>query len=144
MATKRTTGIGSSVKRLDHVGIVVDDITAAKRLLSETFGLNLVREVEVPALARRGAFFQCGDAMIEVIEDLDPAAKARVLDGASARVEHVAIEVDGLDSVLTALQALGVKADSRGIVRVGSRLNAWTDPTTTDGIIFQLLSPAPD
>ncbi len=130
------------LKRLDHVGIVVDDLSDAKRLLGQTLGLRLVRELEVPARMRRVAFFQCGDAEIEVIEDLNAEAKARALDGANARIEHVAVEVDGVDSVLTALESLGVKADSRGILRVGSRLNAWTDPSTTDGIMFQLLSSA--
>jgi hypothetical protein len=112
-------------------------------LLGETLGLHLVRELEVAELARRVAFFQCGDAQIEVIEDMDPEAMAQALGGAAARIEHVAIEVDRLDSVL-ALERLGVKTDSRGITRVGSRDNVWTDPSTTDGIMLQLLSNAPD
>jgi methylmalonyl-CoA/ethylmalonyl-CoA epimerase len=128
------------LKRLDHVGIVVDDLTDAKRLLSETFGLSLVSEFEVAQLSRRVAFFQCGDARIEVIEDLDPEAKARVLDGAPARIEHVAVEVDDVASVLAALEGLGVRPNSTGILRAGPRVNAWTDPSTTDGIMFQLLS----
>lgn len=131
------------VKRLDHVGIVVDDLTDAKRLLGETLGLSLVRELDVPELSRRVAFFQCGDARIEVIEDLDAKAKARVLDGATARIEHIAVEVEAVDSALAALGALGVRADSHGILRVGTRVNAWTDPSTTDGIVFQLLSESP-
>ena len=91
------------LKRLDHVGIVVDDLGEAKRLLGQTLGLRLARELEVPARMRRVAFFQCGDAEIEVIEDLNAEAKALALDGASARIEHVAVEVDGVESVLTAL-----------------------------------------
>lgn len=132
------------IKRLDHVGVVVDDLAEAKRFLSETLGLRLARELDVPALARRVAFFECGDASIEVIEDLDPAAKARALGGASARIEHLALEVDSVDGVLASLGKLGVKADSRGVVRVGARLNAWTDASTTDGVPYQLLSPAED
>jgi methylmalonyl-CoA/ethylmalonyl-CoA epimerase len=128
------------IKRLDHVGIVVDDLDDAKRFLGETLGLHLFRELEVPALARRVAFFQCGDASIEVIEDLNLESKNRVLGGAGARVEHIALEVDGVDTVLAALVRLGVKTDARGTLRVGSRLNAWTDPDTTDGVVYQLLS----
>ncbi len=132
------------IKRLDHVGIVVDDLASAKRFLSETLGLQLVREMDVPALARRVAFFQCGDASIEVIEDMDLETKAGVLKGASARIEHLALEVDSVDGELASLGGLGVKADSRGVVRVGARMNAWTDPLTTDGVMYQLLSPAED
>ena len=129
------------VKRLDHIGIVVDSLADAKQFLRHTLGLQLVRELEVPALARRVAFFQCGDAAIEVIEDLDLESKSQALAGASARIEHVALEVEGVDTVLAALAGLGVRADSRGVLRIGSRLNAWTDPDTTDGVVYQLLSP---
>jgi catechol 2,3-dioxygenase-like lactoylglutathione lyase family enzyme len=132
------------LKRLHHVGIVVDDLADAKHLLGVTLGLRLVRELEVPLLARRVAFFEVGDAEIEVIEDLDADARQRTLSGASARIEHVAIEVDSVESVLAGLEGLGVKTDSKGIVRVGSRLNAWTDPSTSDGIMFQLVSSVPD
>jgi len=132
------------IKRLDHVGIVVDDLTDAKRLLGQTLGLHLSRELEVPTLARRVAFFQCGDAMIEIIEDLDAAAKARALSGASARIEHIAIEVDDVDSALDQLRASGVRTNGLGILRVGSRRNAWTDPATTDGIVIQLMSHSPE
>jgi len=132
------------IKRLDHVGIVVDDLTDAKTFLSNVLGLHLVREVEVPALARRVAFFKCGESELEVIEDLNLESKAKALHGGSARIEHIALEVDGVSSVSAALAGLGVKIDDHGILLVGSRLNAWTDPSTTDGIVFQLLSSVPD
>jgi methylmalonyl-CoA/ethylmalonyl-CoA epimerase len=132
------------LKRLDHVGIVVDDLAKAKRLLGEVLGLSLVREVEVLALERRAAFYQCGDASIEVIEDLNAESKVKNLRGGTAHIEHIAVEVDAVTSVLAALGRLGVKVDSHGIVRVGSRLNAWTDPDTTQGIMFQFLSSAPE
>ncbi len=131
------------IKRLDHVGIVVDDLAEAKRFLSQVLGLRLVRELEVPPLARRVAFFQCGDAELEVIEDENPESKAQALSGRTARIEHIALEVDSVGSVSAALAGLGVQIDGHGILHVGSRLNAWTDPSTTDGIVFQLLSPAP-
>lgn len=132
------------IKRLDHVGIVVDDLASAKRFLSETLGLQLIRELDVPALARRVAFFQCGDVSIEVIEDLDMESKARALNGATARIEHVALEVDNVEGELALLGRGGVKADGRGVVSVGARLNAWTDPLTTDGVMYQLLSQVGD
>jgi methylmalonyl-CoA/ethylmalonyl-CoA epimerase len=128
------------IKRLDHVGIVVDDLDDAKRFLSGILGLHLVQEMDVPPLARRVAFFRCGDASIEVIEDLDPESKARGLDGAKARIEHVALEVDNVDGELESLGGLGVKANSLGVVSIGMRRHVWTDPHSTDGVMYQLFS----
>jgi len=127
-------------KRLHHVGILVDDFRAAKTLLGETLGLRLSREMEVPARSRRVAFFECGEAEIELIEDLDLKARERNLGGSTARIEHVAIEVDNVQTTLDELGAAGVRPDRNGLVRSGTRVNAWTEPRTTSGIMFQFLS----
>lgn len=123
---------------MDHIGVVVDDLEEGKRFLAEVLGLQLERALEVSALKRRVAFFRCGEVEIELIEDLDPDAKQRVLGGASAVVEHVALEVDDLDGTMTALSGLGVRA-GLGPLRAGGRVNLWTDPASTDGVMYQLL-----
>lgn len=125
-----------SLKRLDHIGVVVDDLEEAKRFLAETLGLELDRTVEIPG--RRGAFFRCGGSEIEVLEEMEPEARERILGGAKARIEHIAIEVDDLDRTMAALEGLGVRA-GRAPIATGDRVNLWTDPDTCDGVMYQLI-----
>ncbi len=63
------------VKRLDHVGVVVDRLVEAERWLGETFRLPVQRTLEVPEGRIREVFYTCGDTRIEVLETGDPEAR---------------------------------------------------------------------
>ena len=127
-----------SVKRLDHVGVVVADPAAARRFLTDALGLEVDREVDASSIGRRGVFFRCGDVEIELIEELDPAERERVLGGARAKIEHLAVRVDSMQETMAALSAKGVRF-SRGPVALGGRQNTWTDGDSCEGIVFQLI-----
>jgi methylmalonyl-CoA/ethylmalonyl-CoA epimerase len=129
-----------AVKRVHHIGVAVADLARAKRVLGDTFGLPLVREHDGgnPSVA----FYRCGEVEIELLEFSRPADRAAWLDGDRlGRIEHIAIEVDDLDSTLRALDALGVTADPPRAGPLGE--SARTHPATTTGIVLQLLKPAP-
>jgi methylmalonyl-CoA/ethylmalonyl-CoA epimerase len=126
------------VRRIDHVGVIVDDLDDAARLLGD--GLGLERTTTVDRDDLRLAFFRCGDVSIEIIELLDPGLRReRLGDGARARIEHIAFEVGDLDDALAALGALGVELNSPPL-RSGTRTMVWTDPATSDDIMFQFVA----
>jgi catechol 2,3-dioxygenase-like lactoylglutathione lyase family enzyme len=125
------------VQRVDHVGIFVDDLAAAKTFLVEKFGFTVLREAE--SGDRQMTFLQNGDAVIEFLYLLDPAARAVKLDGATARIDHIALEMNALGDTLGKLEGLGVKPDDRGIINWGERKCMWTDSTTTAGVVYQLI-----
>ena len=126
------------IKRFDHVGILVDDLEEAKRFVGSVLGLPLIREREVPERRRRTASFMCGEVEIELVMDLEPEQKARLLDRANARIEHIGIEVDDIQAAIKVLATQGVRLRGDTLLR-GTRLNAWTDPVTTDGVVYQLM-----
>ena len=128
----------ASMKRIDHVGVIVADFEEASRLLTDDLGLPRADGTTNPGI--RTAFFRCGDASIEIIEVLDPESRrVRLGEGAKARIEHIAIEVDDLELVLKTLERLGIrsKAPPR---RSRDYLTFWTDAETSGGIGFQFLS----
>ena len=57
------------LKRIDHVGIVVDDLESASRLLRDVLGMTFVRSVEIPAARWRAL-----DASGETLRDIDVPA----------------------------------------------------------------------
>jgi methylmalonyl-CoA/ethylmalonyl-CoA epimerase len=126
------------VGRIDHIGVIVDDLDDAGRLLGEGFGLERTTTAERDDL--RLAFYRCGDVSIEVIEMLDPdLRRERLGDGARARIEHIAFEVPDLEQALTALAALGIEPNAPPL-RSGGRTMIWTDPATSDDIMFQFVA----
>jgi methylmalonyl-CoA/ethylmalonyl-CoA epimerase len=126
------------VKRIDHVGVIVDDLEDAARLLGDGFGLERVSSVERDDL--RLMFFRCGDVSIEIIEMLDPQLRReRLGEGARARIEHIAFEVSDLKQTLGALGALGIEPNAPPL-RSGDRTMFWTDPRTSDDVMFQFVA----
>ncbi len=125
------------LKRIDHVGVIVDDLEEAKRFLSD-LGLRFDRDLEIPGRLR-AAFFACGETQLEVIEVDEPAERTQRLGEGRARIEHVAFEVDSLTTTLRALRGLGVETTTADPLAVGANLNYWTKAETTDGVQYQLI-----
>jgi methylmalonyl-CoA/ethylmalonyl-CoA epimerase len=124
------------LRRLDHVGVIVEDLEAAKRLLGD-LGLELTETLETGDLT--AAFFKCGDASVEVIEVHDEAQRRKRLgDGNRARIEHIAFDVGDLEAALGALGALGVEPNAPPR-RLPDRSMIWTEPETSGGIMFQFV-----
>ena len=132
---------------IDHIGIVVEDLEAAMRFLGETLGLDLRTVVELPELGMTNAFFCCGEADIELIGVADPEVRRQRLGDGRARIEHIGIRVDDLEATSSALEDKGVRltgipnVDAAHPVpfRVGNRVNVWTDPATTGGVVYQFI-----
>ena len=123
------------MRKLDHVGVVVDDLDEAATLL-EALGLVESERAEHDGL--KLAFFTAGNAMVELIEPTDPEIRAQRLGDVRARIEHIAFEIGDLDGALSALGALGVEPNAPPR-RLPDRSMFWTDPETSDGIMFQFV-----
>lgn len=126
-------------ERIDHIGVIVDDITAAAALL-ESLGMQLERAQDVPERNVKIAFYHCGDGRIELIEPTsDEARRRRLGEGNPARIEHIGVEVHDVSRIMKAVQGLGIELTTGVPVPVGPNLNAWTQPETSEGIQFQLV-----
>jgi regulator of ribonuclease activity A len=125
------------LKRLEHIGIVVNDLEEAARLLGDGFALRRDGGSETAAL--RTAFFTPGSgARVELIEIADDEQRReRLGEGNAARIEHIAFEVDDLDATVAALAALGIEITEPPRISGGYR-TTWTVASTTDGVKFQL------
>jgi methylmalonyl-CoA/ethylmalonyl-CoA epimerase len=130
------------LKRVHHIGVAVADLGRARELLGEKLGLPLVRESQGSGAIPSTAFYQCGEVQIELLEHERPEDRAAWLGGDNTgRIEHIAIEVDDLEATLRALEALGITAAPPRPGPLG--VSARTNPETTNGIVLQLLQPAP-
>jgi catechol 2,3-dioxygenase-like lactoylglutathione lyase family enzyme len=112
-----------TVRRMDHVGIVVDDLADAIAFFVE-LGLELAGEAEVEGewvdriIGLNGVRSQIamlrtpdGHSRIELTEFHTPAAEhsARPEPANAAGIRHVTFLVDALDDVVARLQARGAK-----------------------------------
>lgn len=130
---------------LDHVGILVRDLEAAKRFASDTLGLELEREGPQPALGLNTAFFRAGPALIEFIEHQDADTGEEKRAGAVAKLDHLALRVDDLAATHDALASDGASFDQADEpIRLGPNDNYFSKAESTHGIRLQLMHPAAD
>lgn len=123
------------LKRIDHIGVVVQDLAAARELLEGKLGLEVYREIDNENL--RAAFLRCGDSAIELIEMKDPVrGRERIGGAATARVEHIAIEVGSLAETMPALEALGI-AFTGEPQTFGAYTSVWTRAETSGDVMYQ-------
>jgi methylmalonyl-CoA/ethylmalonyl-CoA epimerase len=123
--------------RVHHIGVVVDDLEEAGKLLQYGFGMDARPGVDRAEL--RTVFFSCGQVSIELIEVHEPSARAARLGVSErARIEHIAFEVDDIYRIATALEAVGVRSNAPPRVS-GDYVTFWTDPRTSAGIMYQFL-----
>ncbi len=130
------------LERVDHIGIVVRDLGNVRVVVESTLGLRVRREQVIVGRPGRSVFYRCGDIDLELIEVLDPTELERRLGGTTARIEHIAFAVSDLQSAIGSLTKSGVRTTDP--VPLGGRLNSWTVPETSGGIMFQLVQDSHD
>ncbi len=131
---------------LHHVGIVVADLEAAKRLFVETLGCELDSETYLDSLGLNVAFVGAGRVQIELIEPTrEPERRERLGTGA-ARIEHLAFEVDDLDAAaatmsddgVTMVGGIGPEAVVGEVLELKTGRNVFSLPATSLDLLFQL------
>ena len=60
------------VTRVDHIGIAVKDLEAAKKFYEEVLGLKSAGDEVVEEQKVRVCFFPCGDSELELLESTSP------------------------------------------------------------------------
>ncbi len=86
------------ITKINHVGIVVDDYEAGKKLYGEGLGLEYLKEEEMPAHGCKIAFFHCGEVMIEVITPIGPGLSQKFLEEHGPGLHHICYETDDIDA----------------------------------------------
>ena len=135
---------------IDHVGIAVADMEAAKAFYRETFGMETVHEEVneeqgvLEAMVRVGPAGDASGAMIQLLAPLDESSTiARFLDRFGPGIQQLAYRVTDLEAVSTVLRERGVRllydVAKRGTA--GSLVN-FVHPKDAGGVLVELVEPA--
>ncbi len=125
------------LKRIDHVGVVVDDLERVSRFLADVLGMELVRTLDSRERRLRANFFRCGDVDVELIELEDPEARASRLGENPARIDHIAIEVDDLAAAAGQLAERGIRMSTSAPARTATTVSFFSEPDSSAGVMLQ-------
>jgi methylmalonyl-CoA/ethylmalonyl-CoA epimerase len=133
---------------IDHVGVAVADLEAAKAFYATTFGMRLVHEEVNEDQGVREAMMAVGDSgsCVQLLAPLTPESTiARFLDRSGPGVQQVAYRVEDVDAASTVLRQRGMRMlyDSPRRGTAGSRVN-FVHPKDAGGVLVELVEPAHD
>src|SRR5258708_11463316 len=130
------------IRKIDHVAIAVNDIDAALAKYKELFGLVERERETVASQKTEAALLPIGDSNIELISPKGNDGLAKFLDKRGPGLHHIAVEVEGIESALAFLKALGVPLIDDA-PRQGARCHkvAIVHPKATGGVLIELVEP---
>jgi len=124
---------------LDHIGIAVNSIDAAKKIY-EDLGLHVGHVETVETQKVRTAFLSVGDAAIELLEPSGPDSTiAKYIEKRGEGIHHICLRVDDLDAQLARLKERGYRLINEAPVpgAHGCRV-AFLHPAAGNGVLIEL------
>lgn len=129
------------VKRIDHIGIAIADVAAAKRFYEDLLGLTLTHEEVVTDQGVRTYFYPLAGVKLELLESVTPDGPiARYLEKRGPGMQHLAVEVDDIEDAIAELKAKGVRMlDETPRKGVENTRIAFVHPKDTHGVLLELV-----
>lgn len=127
-----------NLRGIEHIGIVVDRLERAEREVTEVLGLEQVAHLEKDDV--RASFYACGSTRLELLQF--GAETARLSAGETARIDHIAFEVDDIEQTFEELSSMGVEAQAPPVT-IGAVSTFFTKPDSVLGIPLQFMQQLP-
>ena len=127
-------------KKIDHIGIAVKDLEAAKRFYEGSLGLKVEHEEIVRDM--KIAFVPVGEVNIELIEPLrEDGVIGKFIAKKGEGIHHIAYEVDDVSAVLRDLASQGIKLVDE-VPRQGAHGNevAFLHPKSSFGVLTEIVA----
>ena len=129
-----------SIKRIDHIAIVVDDIDAALGFWRDTLGLEMTHVEDVPDQQSVVAFLPTGESEVELVKPTTPdSGIARYMQKRGPGIHHICFETDDIECALLQLKEKGVRLiNETPLLGTGGKKIAFIHPESTRGVLIEL------
>ncbi len=129
-----------NVLKIDHIGIAVKDLEAAKKLYEGVLGLKIEGVEEVQEQKVRTIFIPVGDSEIELLESTSPDGPvAKFIEKRGEGIQHIALRVDNIEEALEECKAKDIKLiDEKPRKGAGGAQIAFLHPKASGGVLLEL------
>jgi methylmalonyl-CoA/ethylmalonyl-CoA epimerase len=127
--------------RLDHVGIAVTDLAAARALYEQVLGLEVTHEEVIADQGVHELLLSAGDAFVQLVAPLSPDTPVgRFLARRGEGVHHVGYAVPDVAAALDDLRARGVEViEPAPRTGSGGTTIAFLHPKSMGGVLVELV-----
>jgi methylmalonyl-CoA/ethylmalonyl-CoA epimerase len=127
--------------RLDHVGIAVTDLAAARAFYEQTLGLEVAHEEVLADQGVHELLFRSGGAFVQLVAPLAPDTPVgRFLARRGEGVHHVGYLVPDVAAAVRELRADGIEVvDPAPRTGSGGTVVAFVHPKSMRGVLVELV-----
>ena len=125
---------------LDHIGIAVNDLSAALAFYRDALGLEIEAPEDVASQRVRAHFIPVGESRLELLEATSAdSAIARFVEKRGPGLHHITLRVDDIQLALAHLKRRGAKLIDEA-PRPGAEhaLVAFVHPSSAHGVLVEL------
>jgi len=129
------------IKRLGHVGVVVEDMEQSLGEYARLFDLKPTAVVNALGGKVRAAFLPVGDGEIELLQPIDENVPLmEFLKSHGKGIHHISLTTDNIDADVARLRKLGVLFDREKptVGAHGTRI-IFSVPQSTDSVAIELM-----
>ena len=130
------------IKKIDHIGIAVRDLTAAINTYKALYGLDAIKIETLHDIKVRVAFIPLGEVLIELLEPVEPG-EGRIgafLKEKGEGIHHIALRVENIQNAMEGLKRNNIRLrdENPRDGGDGSKI-AFIDPIFTQNVLTELV-----
>jgi methylmalonyl-CoA/ethylmalonyl-CoA epimerase len=129
-----------TIKSINHVAVVVNDMESALSFWRDALGMTLHELRDVPAEKSQIAFLPLENSELElVVPTTDDSGIAKYLSKRGPGMHHICLEVDDIQAMLAQLKTKGVRLINEE-PRAGAdgKRYAFIHPESASGVLVEL------
>jgi methylmalonyl-CoA epimerase len=135
-----------TIKRIDHIAIVVPDIEQAQSFYEGALGMKVAHLERVEDQDVIVAFLPAGESEIELVEPLGgDSGVGKYLAKRGPGIHHIALQVDDLTAMIARLKEQNVRLiNEEPTIGSGGKKIAFIHPESTFGVLVELYESTPE
>lgn len=128
------------MKKIEHIGIAVKDISASNELFSKLFGEPHYKLEAVESEGVKTSFFKVGENKIELLEATkEDSPIAKFIERKGEGIHHIAFDVENIEEEIIRLKKEGfIVLNDTPKKGADNKLVAFLHPKTTNGVLIEL------
>ncbi len=133
------------MRKIEHIGIAVKELSSANDLFSKLFGQQPYKEEAVESESVTTSFFKIGESKIELLEGASDSAIAKFIEKRGEGIHHIAFDVEDIHAEMKRLEAEGFELINKEPKKgADNKLVCFLHPKSSNGVLVELCQEISD